>query len=391
MLKLTNMQDKKVFKSRVKICYIITKGVWGGAQKYLYTLATSLPKDKYEVVVITGEGAIMKNKLEQKGIKTYELNNLKRNMSLFSEVKSFFQIFNIVRKESPDVLHLNSPKASGIGAIVGRILLTKQIIQTVHGWSFNENRNVFSRGLIYLFSWITVLLCHKTIVISKSEKKQALSMPFIRENKIVLVKNGIEVIKFIDKTIVREALLHRVDKNLTNLPKETTWIGTIAELHPNKGLKFTIDALSKIQTAFAFFIIGEGQERKKLENLIIEKGLQNKIFLVGFIDIANLYLKAFDIFTLTSLKEGLPYTLLEAGQAGLPIVSSNIGGIPDIIDDGKNGLLCRTKNVKEITLDIEYLIANPKVRIEFGKKLKEKVMKEFSIEAMIKKTFVLYK
>lgn len=394
MLKLINMQDRKISKSKLKICYIVTKGNWGGVQKYVYSLATNLPKDKYDVVVITGLGGILKRKLEEKGIKTYEISNMKRDISFLSEAKSFFQIFNIIRKESPDILHLNSPKASGIGSVVGRILLIPKIIQTVHGWTFNENRNIFSRALIYLFSWITVSLCTKTIVISLSERAQGLKMPFVEEKEIVLIRNGIEKIKFIEKSIIREAILQRLPSlapETRNLISKSVWIGTIAELHPNKGLKYTLDALSKIKSQFVFFIIGEGEERKKLEEIIVEKGLINKVFLLGFIDIANLYLKAFDIFSLTSLKEGLPYTLLEAGQAGIALISSDIGGIPDIIDDGKNGMLCRKKDVKEIALDIEYLISNSKVRSEFGKRIKEKIDKEFSIDGMIKKTEKLYR
>jgi len=374
-----------------KICYIITKGNWGGGQKYVYNLATSLPKDKFETFVITGEGKILKNKLEDKGVRVYEINSLKRDMSFISEIKTFWLIFKIVKKEKPDVLHLNSPKASGIGAVVGRILLMPNIIQTTHGWSFNENRNLLSRFLIYIFSWITVTLCDKTIVIAKNEKKQALNMPFIRESKVALIRNGIEEIKYIEKNIVRDALLNRISVSKESMTKETIWLGTISELHKNKGLKHIINALANIKTPFLFFVIGEGEEREYLENLIMRNGMQKKVFLVGFVDIANLYLKAFDIFTLTSIKEGLPYTLLEAGQAGLPIISSQIGGIPDIIDDGKNGLLNRKGDEKEIQKDIEYLILNPKVRAEFGKNIKQKIEKEFSVDQMLKKTLSLYK
>ena len=374
-----------------KICFIITKGNWGGAQKYLFAIASSLPKEKYDVVAITGMGKTLKDKLENVGIKVYEITSLKRDISIVAEIINFWELYRIILKEKPDVLHLNSPKASGLGAVIGRILLVPKIIQTAHGWAFNENRNIFSKALIYLFSYITVLLCNKTIVIAKNEKTQALNMPFIRENKIALIRNGIEKINFIEKSIVRNALIARTKGLSDHIADKTMWIGTISELHKNKGLKHIINALSKVTDPFVFFVIGEGEERKNLEELIMRNGMQKKIFLVGFIDIANLYLKAFDIFTLTSIKEGLPYSILEAGQAGLPIISSDIGGIPDIIDDGKSGLLNRKGDEKEIEKDLEYLIANPKVRTEYGKKLQQKIEKEFSVEQMVKKTLSLYK
>ncbi len=391
MLKFTNMQDRKVSKSKIKICYVITKGVWGGAQKYLFALATSLPQDKYEVYAIVGAGGILKNKLEENGVRVFEINSLQRDISILSEIRSFFQILNTIRKIEPQVLHLNSPKASGIGSVIGRLLLVPKTIQTVHGWSFNENRNIFSRILIWFFSWITVLFTDKTIVISKSEKSQALRMPFVSENKIILIKNGIKKINYKDRDVVRDSLLYRVGMTANDLPTNTLWLGTISELTKNKGLKFMISALSEIKTPFVFFIIGEGEERENLENLIFSKGLQDKVFLLGFIDIANLYLKAFDIFTLTSLKEGLPYSIMEAGGAGVPVIASNIGGIPDIVDNGKSGILVKKGGVPEIKKAIETLAGNLEKRVEFGNKLKQKIEKEFDIEQMIKKTQALYK
>ena len=130
---------------------------------------------------------------------------------------------------------------------------------------------------------------------------------------------------------------------------------------------------------------------KNLERLIKLRGLENKVFLVGFIDIANLYLKAFDVFTLTSNKEGLPYSILEAGGAGISVLASNVGGVPDIIDNNRNGLLVTKGNEKEIQKNIEFLATNTHRRSELGKNLKQKIDKEFSMDQMLKKTFSLYK
>ena len=387
------MQDKLVEKrepkSKKKVGYIITKGVWGGAQKYVYTLAIAA-SEKYDVFVICGEGKILKEKLEEKGIRVYELRDLKRDLSLISEATSSFKMLQIVWKEHPDTLHLNSPKAAGFGTVAGMLVRVPNVITTIHGWSFNENRAFWSKGIIYLFSWITTLLSHKTIVIAEKEKEQALKMPFVDKDKIVLIRNGVETIKYIKKPIVQEAILARV-KDEKNLTGKEMWLGTISELNKNKGLEYAIKALSKLKTPFAFFIIGEGEERTRLQTLINEQGLQGKVFLVGFLEHANLYLKAFDIFMLTSTKEGLPYTLLEAGQAGLPVIATNVGGVPDIIDNKVNGLLITKAKPGEITQALEYMINKPEERKEFGKKLEEKIEKEFSVEKMIQKTLKLYK
>src|SRR3989344_3531371 len=321
------MQD---IKSKKKVCLMVTKGVWGGAQKYVYTLAISLPKNQYDVFVVVGQGGILNSKLLGKNIRTYEISDLKRDISIVSEIKSFISLFKILRKEKPDVLHLNSPKAGGLGAVAGRLCLIPKIIQTIHGWTFNEDRKTSAKIIIWFFSYITTLLCHKTIVIAPREEKQGRIMPFIK-SKITLIKNGVEPILFKERNLARKELVTICGNQMsTESSNNILWIGTISELHKNKGLEYTISAVSKINIPFVLFIIGEGEERKNLENLIEKHNLENKVFLVGFLDNANQYLKAFDIFTLTSIKEGLPYTILEAGLAGLTGVASSVGGIPRI-------------------------------------------------------------
>ncbi len=372
---------------KLKICYVITKGNWGGAQKYVYNLATALPKDQYDVFVICGEGEVLKNKLEEKGIKVYELTNLKRNISFFREYKSSLAMLKIIYREKPDVLHLNSPKASGFGSVAGRLVGTGVIIQTIHGFAFNEDRNVLSKALIYFFSWLTIVLCHKTIVINSKEERQTLAMPFVSKNEIILIPNGVDKINFKERNIARRELLSMIG---TDTAENILLIGTTAELHKNKGLEYALEAVSKITTPFVYLIIGEGEERKSLENLIKKLGLDTKVFLVGFLDEASQYLKAFDIFLLPSIKEGLPYTLLEAGYIGLPCVSTNVGGIPDIIENNVSGIMTEKGNSDEITKALESLISNPDKRTILGQNLKQKVESKFSFGEMVEKTIILY-
>ncbi|MFA5888964.1 MAG: glycosyltransferase [Candidatus Paceibacterota bacterium] len=389
MVKWPNMQPAQDIKPRKKICFVITKGVWGGAQKYVFSLTTSLPKNQFDVVVITGPGDILKNKLEKQNIKTYEISSLKRDLSIFEEFVSSLTLLKIVWKEGPDILHLNSPKASGFGSVAGRLVGTKNIIQTIHGWTFNEDRKIFTKTVIWFFSWITTMLCHKTIVIAEKELRQAIKMPFCKR-KIILIKNGVEPVLFKERFEAKKEL-YSLCEGQTFVEYNKLWVGTISELHKNKGLEYAIRAMAKIEIPFIFFIIGEGEERDNLEKLIRKYNLENKVFLVGFLDNANQYLKAFDVFTLTSIKEGLPYTILEAGLAGLPVIASSVGGIPDIIENNMSGMLVEKTSVEQVIKAIEFMIDNPEQRKIFGQKLQEKVEKEFSLKQMLEKTVEVYK
>jgi glycosyltransferase involved in cell wall biosynthesis len=377
--------NKKVAKT--KVLYIITKSNWGGAQRYVFDMATSITKDGYEAIVATGGEGALKSKLENAGIRTISILNLERDINIFSEWKVFFNLLKVLKQERPDVVHLNSSKIGGLGAFACRIARVKKIIFTAHGWAYKEDRNIISKKIIWFFSLFTVLLSHKTIVVSEDDFDNAPKL-FVRR-KIAMVHNGISEIKFEDRTTTRKTLATRLNLNIGN----TVWIGTISELHKNKGLTFVIRAINNLVKRgynISFFVIGEGEERFPLEQFIKKLKLENNVFLLGHIDNAPELLKAFDIFTLTSLKEGLPYVLLEAGSAGLPIIATNIGGIPDIIENRKSGLLVRPKNSSDIESVVSDLIDFKKDGIQYGNILKEKIEREFTIEQMVAETVDIY-
>jgi glycosyltransferase involved in cell wall biosynthesis len=148
-----------------------------------------------------------------------------------------------------------------------------------------------------------------------------------------------------------------------------TVIGTIAELHPNKGLPYLINAFTSVVMQYpqtALIIIGDGQDQPALHLLIKEKKLEQSVFLAGYMDHAAEYLKAFNIFVLPSLKEGLPYAILEAGCASLPVVATTVGGIPEIIEDMRSGVLVQPKNIRELSHALSFMIEHPDERRRYG-------------------------
>jgi len=377
-------------RNRKKIIYLITKANWGGAQKYVFDLATSLvsesrranfPKGEFDVLVVHGEGNILNKRLQESGVRTKAIPEMGRDINPFLEIISFFKILLIFLRERPQIVHVNSSKAGGVGAFVARIIFVPKIIFTVHGWAFNEER--FNNLLTKFFSWLTIILSTETIVISKQNFEQGLEFPYTK-NKLILIYNGVKEADFRKRASARKFLA-----DMTGANSKKPWLVTISELHKNKGLSYLIEAISKIKEKPIVFVLGEGEERDNLENLIKKLGLRKNIFLMGFIEGASSYLKAFDIFTLTSIKEGHPYTILEAGLAKLPVIGSDIPGINDIIDN-KTGLLFEPKNSKDLALKIGFLLKNKKNTAQLGQNLHNKITEEFSFEKMFEQTISLY-
>lgn len=375
----------------MKILYLITKSNWGGAQRHVFDLAVSMRDKGHDVAVALGGDGTLRTKLESAGIYTHSIAGLGRDISIGKDAGSLKEMISIIRHRKPDILHMHSPKAAGLGSFAGRLLGVKSIIHTVHGWSFNENRPVHERIAIAFFSWLTMVFCHKTILLSKREHDQALHFPWVKE-KLILIPLGIKPQIFVSIDGAKQAIAKAISMTPTDFNKKTV-IGTIAELHPNKGLPYLIKAFSEVVLQYPqaiLVIIGDGQELTTLHMLIKEAKMEQNIFLAGYMDQASEYLKAFNIFVLSSLKEGLPYTILEAGTASLPVVATTVGGIPEIIEDMKSGVLVQPKNTRELAHALSFMIEHPEERRRYGAVLKEKVLKDFSMEKMISSVENLY-
>lgn len=363
-----------------KIILVITKSNWGGAQKYVYELACELHSDKnFDVSVMAGGNGEMVHRLKEKNIKIIEIPHAVRDISVIKDIKTFFQLLSLFIKERPDIVHLNSSKISGLGALAGRLGGIKHIIFTAHGWAFNEERHPFQKKIIHLLYLVTILLSHKTICVSRTMLK-VLKAPHWLKKRCVVIHNGVT-----PATLKPQGAFF-AEKNITK--KEKVAIVSIGELHKSKGFDLAIEYLSQLKNlSWEWHILGEGQERQNLEKEIREYNLENRIFLHGHTTNAMTYLDSFDIFFLPSRTEGLAYVAIEAIQTNLPIISSDAGGLPEILEKDKGSTLIQIKNSETVQI-LNQILSKEINRIpnEDRKQLRE----EFSFHHMFEKTKEVY-
>lgn len=346
-------QAEKTLQNKAKKLYVITKSNWGGAQKYVFDKAKADLEKGCDVSVATGGPGEMTEQLNTIGISTFFIPSLTRDMTTKKDMRLSSELMTVYETVRPEIVHLNSSKIGGIGSQAARLYNLKhrkqkmKIIFTAHGWAFNEDRPWWQKLLIKIASYMTILYSHKTIVLSQKEYDQVASWPFIKD-KLEIQNLEIGEIYFQEKKDARKFLLNKTSLKNDGMrsAENKFWIGTIAELHKNKGLSFGISAIRKIKESntssfekIRWFIIGEGEERATLEKQIAESGLDKNIFLLGNIPEAAQFLKAFNLFMLPSIKEGLPYVLLEAEKADLPILSTDVGGIKERFNKKPNKII----------------------------------------------------
>ena len=372
-----------------KILYVITKSNFGGAQRYVYELATLLPKDLFSAEVALGGEGLLKTKLLQAGIPVHSIEGAERDISILKELQVLVGLFKIFKRVKPDIVHLNSSKIGGLGAVAARLAGVGRIIYTNHGWPFREPRGYFQLTLIRFFTWLTVFLNDVTIVLSERERNDVRGWPLIQK-KLRVIPNGLVPFEMFEKKDAREKLVgketaDRIDREGIRI------IGTISELHKNKGLLYAIEGLALLNDPkSAFIIIGEGEERNQIEEAITAANLGDRVFLVGAIDNARSYLKAFDFFLMSSVKEGLPYAILEAGFASLPVIATHVGGIPEIVTNLSEGLLISPRRPQEIKHALIYVEHHPEDVALLASALHKKILTVYNFERLMKSIIDLY-
>jgi len=406
--------EKEKSTRRVKICHLITQTHFGGAQKYICDIVNNLDSS-FDITIAFGEGKQedLQKYITNPQVKFKKLKFLIRDINLFKDEIVGGEILFFFLKNKFDILHLHSSKAGFIGSMMGKLAGIKKIIYTAHGWVFKENLSNFKKSLYLFLEKFGSKFKNYIICVSQNDYDLALKHKIAPEDKLVLIYNGIKTnTQFLEKYPAREFIFNQIrlqdkttklnlddleinsDKPTTRyipLNDDTQIIGTISNLYANKGIETLISAAQKLNTIYhnlIFVIIGSGPEEKKLKTLSQEKNLHNFYFL-GKIDQAARYLKALDIFTLTSSKEGLPYTILEALEAQISIVSSNLDSLVEIIRNNQNGLIFKVGNPEDLVYKIQSLLNNPSL----AQKLKsnnQSALEKFNFDKFIKKIKVLY-
>ncbi|MFA6410059.1 MAG: glycosyltransferase family 4 protein [Candidatus Buchananbacteria bacterium] len=368
---------------KTKILYLITQSEWGGAGRYVFDLAGNLPKDQYEVAVAAGGNEELFESLKKIAITTYQLKNLVRQISAIDDIKAYSEIKKLVKKVNPDILHLNSSKAGVIGAIAGRHAKVKKIVYTAHGFVFNEPMPGWKKIIYLLAEKFSAKYKDAIICVSEFDRQTAIKNKIASETKLVTVNNGVGPIDFIDSKTAREKL---------NLPPDKIVIGTIANFYETKGLVYLIKAAKLITEKFPdviFRLIGFGQLENDLKAEIQRLNLSDRFF-IGKVENGKNYLKAFDYYILSSVKEGFPYAILEAMQTGLPIVATNVGGIPEMISDKTNGLLVKSADPRALAQALTSLLQDKNLAAQLGNQAKLDVEKKFSLQKMLAETQKVY-
>lgn len=378
----------------MKILYVITQGENGGAQKNVLDTAVFNNKTS-EVYVTIGRTHSEKDswllqELEQNSLKKDRLHtfqNLVRNISPLTEVKGFFEIYNYIKQNKFKIVHLHSTKAGMLGSLAGK-LAGARVVYTVHGFVFQEPMNIFKKMFYIAAEFTASLFIDYHICVSQKDVELGKQFFILRDSsKYSVIYNGIDVSQnnLLSRDSARKILSEKVGYDLENV----IVFGSIANLYATKGLTYFIEAAKilkeKSVDKFVCVVFGDGELRSELEKQIKEVGLEKEFKLLGYTKNAAQYLSGLDVFVMSSVKEGLPYALVEASRAELPIIATSVGGIPEMSKQFKINMV-EAKNPESIAEEMQKMLGE-----NYRLANKSAFNTIFSLQNMIDQTARVYK
>jgi len=386
---------------KIKVVHIITRFDKGGSAENTLLTVLGLNKEKYSILLIKGlslesemsdeESLAVSESLkiaEENNIKVINLPFLVRKIAPLTDLKALFTLFKILRKERPDIVHTHTSKAGFLGRFASFLARVPIIIHTPHGHVFHSYFGPTLTKIFVIAEKILSLITDKIITLTNRERDEHIERRIAPLNKFITIHSGVDLDRFMNLNID----IKKKKKEL-NIPQDFYVIGTVGRLVPIKGHKYLVSAAEMIIKEFpktVFVIVGDGFLKPILERHAEALGIRKNIVFTGWRKDVPEILYLFDVLVFPSLNEGMGRVMIEGMSLGKPIVASNVGGIRDLIEDGKNGLLVPPRDSNALRKAISRLIRNKKLAEGLGKIGKMEVYPDFDASTMVKKIDNLY-
>lgn len=385
-----------------KVLRIINRLNLGGPT-YNAAYLTKYMEPDYETVLVSG----MKDESEESSeyiVKELDLYpvympDMYRELNPFKDYKSYFKLRKLIEEYKPDVVHTHAAKAGAVGRLAAIHSGVKVIVHTFHGHVFHS---YFSPAKTRMFIQIERYLAKRTtaiITLSDLQKKELVEdFKIAPADKFNIIPLGFDLRRF-EKDKEEKRIRFRKEYNIA---EDEVAIGIVGRLVPIKNHPLFIQAVKmaaeKSRYKVRAFIIGDGEERQNLETLAASLGISygsdksGKQLLtftswIKDIDVSN---AGMDIIALTSNNEGTPVSLIEAQASGKPIVSTNVGGIENIVLPGQTALLSEPGNLAAFADNLTLLINNPTLRGEMAQQGAALVRTNFSYQRLCSDMVQLY-
>ena len=333
---------------RIRVLHVAEAA--GGVERYLQTLFKYSDKEQIENILVCSQNYDYK-KMKSLADRVIVLK-MAHQINPSSDIKVEKALRRIIKQLKPDIVYAHSSKAGALARIAD-LGLKNKVIYNPHGWAFNMQQSAKKKEMYKWVEKISVHFCDKIVCISDAEKESALREKICKPSKLQVIYNGVDLEEI--KNTVPET------RKELHIPEDAFVVGMVGRLSKQKAPDVFVKAASlikkKIPNAY-FLMVGDGELRDQVEEMIHNFDLDTSFLITGWVDNPAAYMKVMNVGCLLSRWEGFGLVLPEYMACGIPIVATNVDAIPNIIEDGKNGLLVEKDDYYAVADKVNKLNSN---------------------------------
>lgn len=367
--------------AKKKILHIQVFPKLSGVQKISLEILKALPNEEFEKHILfcrnsdCGDQSECVRAFENAGVKVMFSKHLKREIG-FQDIPAYFEIYRLCQREGYDIVHTNSTKPGIVGRLAAYCARVPLVVHTVHGLAFHSLIKFPYWHFYYSCEMFASLFCHKIAIVNSFYTKYFKWC----KNKVMTIYNGSDFSKY------PSLPLHRSnDENVTIL-----FVGRLDIPKNPLGFLEAAKRIHEIYPNVKFKLVGDGEFMEDCKRFISSNDLKSAVSLEGWQTDVYKYYAESDIFAVPSLYEAFGLMFLECGFYELPVCSTTVEGVPEVISNGETGLLCEPNNIDKFTNNIILLIKNPALRKSMGKAAHKRVIELFNSQNMIDSYVKLY-
>lgn len=361
-------------EAKKRIALAVTLSEIGGVQVFLLEFALYLQKRGHEVTLIAGPGEWLAKQAETRQIPFIRLKHMRRDIHPWHDTLAILELSKIFRSGKYDAVHLNSTKMGILGSIASQLPRT---VYRIGGWVFLESLPAWKKQVYITAERFSARFKDTIICVNPSDVTAAQRLAIKPKKEIICVPNGVDLPRFETRLLSKQE-----SRTKLGLNQDTMIVGSISNFYAPKNIPAYIDAIRDAvdqNPHIHFVIIGDGPERENVVKKIADLNLQKSITLAGEKTDASSLLRAFDIFTLPSTKEGMSWALLEAMASGLPCIATDVGAAKWMMENGA-GIIVPPSDTQTLSNAILELANDESKRNQLGQNAKEAVQNRFPLE-----------
>ncbi|NDB33927.1 MAG: glycosyltransferase family 1 protein [Flavobacteriia bacterium] len=384
---------EKTTNGKVKVLRVLNRFNVGGPVWNVMLLTKHLP-ESYETMLVGGvatqeEGDAL-SLLDLGDVDVTIIPTMSRKVNLFKDVRTLLTLRSIIRKHKPEIVHTHASKAGFLGRLAAVWSGVPVIVHTFHGHVFEGYFGPFTSRIIRSLERWLARRSNAIVAISAAQKKDLVEKyRIVPSYKVHVIPLGFDLKRFKPNETKRYN-----SRKQYQLKEKTIAVGIVGRLTEIKNHTLFLSAASKLldQTAldFQFFVVGDGALKQELMQKAKALNLERKLVFTSWIGAMETFYPAMDIVCLTSFNEGTPVSLIEAQASGIPVISTRVGGVADIIVHEKTGILLDTFNPEELAEKILHLANQPILRAEMSKNAHNFVFDRYNYMRLIAEMENLY-